>query len=223
METFDHSGDRRSGWELPALSWNAVMKARARIDGSDENVPTHVGDIKLHSLSRQVFAWWMDKRKDRAMPDAEDVNPRGLVELLPYIRLLHWNEEDDLVVRIFGSALAAVSGIDLTGSSVFLVDDYPERDNDKARLKAIHDHPCGLLLHREYTATDGSPCVCEFINLPVASAGDGMGRIIGTIVPCDPIEENKLKFTVTAEPILRRAAFIDIGFGLPDAAAGLCV
>lgn len=223
METFDHSGDRRYGWELPALSWNAVVKARARIDGSDEHVPTHVDDIELHSLSRQIFAWWMDARKDRLMPEAGDVHPRKLVELLPYIRLLQWNDEDDLIVRIFGSALAAVSGIDMTGSSVFLVDDYPERENDKARLKLIHDHPCGLLLHREYIAPDGVPCVCEFINLPIGAASDGLGRIIGTIIPCVRIEESKLKFSVTGEPVLRRAAFIDIGFGLPEEAHKLSV
>jgi len=87
----------------------------------------------------------------------------------------------------------------------------------------INDHPCGLLLHREYTATDGSPCICEFINFPIASAGDGMGRIIGTVVPCEPIDENKLKFTVTGEPVLRRAAFIDIGFGVPEEASRLSV
>ena len=223
MESFDYSSDRRHGWELPSLSWNAVTKARARIDGSDEHVPTHVGDIELHSLSRQIFAWWMDARKDRLMPEAEDVHPRKLVELLPYIRLLQWNDEDDLIVRIFGSALAAVSGIDMTGSSVFLVDDYPERDNDRARLKLIHDHPCGLLLHREYIAADGAPCVCEFINLPIGAASDGLGRIIGTIIPCAQIEENKLKFSVTGEPVLRRAAFIDIGFGLPEEAHKLSV
>jgi len=131
METSDHSDDRRYGWELPALSWSAVTKARARIDGSDEHVPTHVGDIKLHSLSRQTFAWWMDACKGRPMPEAEDVHPRGLVELLPYVRVLHRNEEDDLIVRIYGSALCAVSGMDLTGSSVFLVDDYPERETTR--------------------------------------------------------------------------------------------
>lgn len=219
-EEFEYN---RSSWILSALNWSTVMKARARIDGGDEAVPTHVGDIELHSLSRQMFAWWLDARGSRVMPVAEDVQPKSLVELLSYIRLLQWNEDGDLVHRIFGSALVAASGIDLTGHSVFLVDDYPDRANDLARLKMIHDHPCGLLLHRNYVASDGTVCTCEFINLPVSGGNDGANRIIGTIIPCQPIGEDKLKFNVTGAPVLRRAAFIDIGFGLPDAATKLSV
>lgn len=217
----------RSSWVLPSLSWSAVMKARARIGRGDEDVPTHVpgpqGDIELHSLSRQMFSWWLNACGDRAMPDAEDVSPKELVELLPYVRLLQWSEEGDLVHRIFGGALVASTGIDLTGHSVFLVDDYPERANDMARLKMIHEHPCGLLMHRDYVTPDGSVCSCQFVNFPISGGKDGRGRIIGTIVPCEPVDEDKLKFNVTGTPVLRRAAFIDIGFGLPDAAAALSV
>lgn len=210
------SSEDRSAWVLPSLTWEAVSRARVRLKGSVADAPVLIGDIEVHSLSRQMMSWWLEARRERAMPEAEDVDPRALLELLPYIRLLLWNENDELIVRVFGSALAAVSGVDLTGRSVFLVDDYPDQVNDMARLKMIHEHPCGLLMHRDYVDPDGAVCRCEFINFPISGARDGMNRIVGTIVPCAPIDESKLRFNVTGEPILHRSLFIDIGFGVPD-------
>jgi hypothetical protein len=219
----DEGEMRRHAWVLPALSWGAVSKARARIAGSVEQAPSHVGDIELRSLNRELFAWWMEIRKDRIMPGPEDIDPKALVELLPYFRMLRWESEDALVFRIYGSALAEVVGFDLTGMNSFAEGDYAGKREDIARLKLMHAQPCGLLLWRDIPRADGSFCTSEFINLPVSADADGCNRIVGTIVPCKEVAETDLHFSLTRPLTVRRAVFIDIGAGVPDEAAALSV
>lgn len=213
----------RSAWVQPALNWSAVMKVRARIDGPVEQAPSHIGDIELHPLSRQLLAWWLEARGTRVMPAPDDVSPRTLVELLPYMRLLHWEGEERLVFRIYGSALAEATGFDLTGYNSIGEGDYAGKAEDVARLQLMRRVPCGLVLHRELTRPDGSTYLCEFINLPISAGEDGKDRIIGTIVPCEKVSEAKLGFELKAPLTVRRAAFIDIGQGLPEAAERLSV
>ncbi len=215
--------DGRSAWVAASMSWAAINKARARLKGTIEDAPSHIGDIELQSLSRELLAWWLEAQRGRAMPEPEDVDPRALVELLPYFRMLRWESDDQLMFRIFGSALAETAGIDLTGMNSLAPFDYAGKADDIARLKLMHSHPCGLLLHRDLTRPDGSVYRCEFMNLPLTGGAEGMNRIVGTITPCAPVDERKLDFSLQTALTVRRAVFIDIGCGLPEEAARLSV
>tara|TARA_R110000824_G_scaffold118960_14_gene271930 strand:- start:49784 stop:50458 length:675 start_codon:yes stop_codon:yes gene_type:complete len=206
---------RRSSWVLPRLSWDAVTNAKARISGPLEQAPAFVRDIELHSLSRQLYAWWLELRGLRLMPGSDNIDPRQLVELMPYFRMLRWDGENELTMRIYGSALVEATGFDLTGFNIFPPGDYAGKANDIARLKMMHEQPCGLLMHRDVTGIDGVARLCEFINFPMEGTDDGRKRIVGTIVPCAPIDEADLDFTLKVPLTVRRAAFIDIGYGLP--------
>ena len=217
------SDPHRGGWVQRALSWSTINKARARIAGSVEQAPSHVDDIEIHSLSRQLLAWWMEARGDRVMPGPEDVSPKALVELLPYIRLLQWEGEEELIFRIYGSALVEATGFDLTGYNSIAGEEMPGRADDIARLKLLHSEPCGALFHREMTRADGSTYICEFMNLPISAGPDGKTRIIGSVIPREEISEASLKIELTVPLTLKRAAFIDIGQGLSDKAKAMRV
>ncbi len=213
----------RAAWVRPMLDWATIKKVKARLVGTVEQAPSHVGDVELMAMSREFFAWWLEARGPRAMPGADDMSPRGLVELLPYFRMLRWEGEDCLVFRIFGSALAEATGFDLTGMCTFGEADYPGKADDKARLKLMHTHPCGLLMHRDLVGPDGTPYSCELINLPVAAGPDGGNRVVGTVVTRMAVPEHEVDFKLAPPLTLRRARFIDVGFGLPDAARTLSV
>jgi len=221
--SMENTEDGRSAWVLPVMSWSAINKAKARLKGSVEDAPSHVGDIELRPISRELLAWWYEARGARMMPEPEDVDPKALVELLPYFRMLRWEDEERLVFRIYGSALAEATGMDLTGKNSIAPFDYDGKEDDVARLKLMHQHSCGLLLHRDLSRPDGSTYTCEFLNLPVTGGAENMPRIIGTITPCAAVDERKLDFSLKKALTVRRAVFIDIGFGLPDEAKALSV
>ena len=165
----------------------------------------------------------MEARGDNVMPGPEDVSPKALVELLPYIRLLQWEGEEELVFRVYGSALAEATGFDLTGYNSIVEGDVPGRADDIARLKLLHSEPCGALLHREVTRADGSTYVCELLNLPISAGPDGKTRVIGSVIPRDEINESKIRIEITVPLAVKRAAFLDIGPGLSEAAKALRV
>lgn len=221
--SMENTDDNRSAWVLPVMSWSAINKAKARLRGSVDDAPSHIDDIELRPLSRELLAWWLEVQDGRVMPEPEDVDPRALVELLPYFRMLRWENEERLVFRIYGSALTETTGMDLTGMNSIAPFDYDGKEDDVARLKLMHEHPCGLLLHRDLSRPDGSVYTCEFLNLPVAGGRGGMNRIVGTITPCAPVDERALEFSLKKALTVRRAVFIDIGCGIPDAAAALSV
>lgn len=217
----ERTDTQRTAWVWPSLSWNVVNKAKARLRGSSELAPRHVRDIELSHMSHQFFSWWLEARAERSMPAPDDVSPKALVELLPYFRLLRWEGENSLVFRIFGSALAETTGFDLTGHCTFGEADYVGKAEDIARLKLMHAHPCGLLLHRKLMGPDGVDYICELINLPVSGGEDGKNRIVGTIVTRNEVGEMFLDFKLSPPLALSRAVFIDIGFGVPENAANL--
>tara|TARA_R110002124_G_scaffold24062_4_gene88476 strand:+ start:908 stop:1576 length:669 start_codon:yes stop_codon:yes gene_type:complete len=214
---------QRTAWVWPALAWSTITGVKARLNGTGPDAPTHAGDIELSHMSREFFGWWLEARGPRAMPEPDDVSPKALVELLPYFRMLRWESETSLVFRIYGSALVETTGFDLTGYCTFGEADYAGKADDIARLKLMHMQPCGLLTLRELRGPDGTPYLCEIINLPVSDGGDGKNRIVGTVVTRQAVEEADLDFKLSPPLTLRRAVFIDLGFGVPAAATGLSV
>ncbi|WP_421864219.1 PAS domain-containing protein [Parvibaculum sp.] len=207
---------RHPAWVRSRLEWSSVEAAKARLSGEAGEVAQFIGDVRLTHLSHEFYAWWLEARGQNIMPGPDNVNPRALVELLPYMRYLSWEADDRLVFRIYGSALEAATGIDLTGTNTFGDDmDYPGRAEDMARLKLLHSHPCGLLLIRELRTPEGMPYLCELITLPVAAGIDGKNRIIGTVMAREQMPESEVDFKLAPPLTLRRAIFFDIGCGVP--------
>ncbi|WP_421864216.1 PAS domain-containing protein [Parvibaculum sp.] len=215
-------GDRREkpAWVQPLMEWSAIEGVKARLNGPAGDVPTEIGGVEISNAGRQLLAWWLEARGSRAMPDADDVSPRALVELLPYIRYLSWEDEDRLVFRIFGSALAEAAGVDLAGYDMFAFS-HDEVGIDKARLKQLHDQPCGIVLVRDVFGHADAQYPCEFMTLPIAPGPDGKKRIIGTIVPVARIEEWTAELIFDRILTLRRAVYFDTGAGVPDPSLGL--
>ena len=211
-----------SAWVTPVLSRDYVSGVTIDLKGELSAVPRVHGGMELTGIGHQFLAWWLEARGDGPMPAPEAVRPRALRKILPYIRYMSWEGPEQLVFRIYGSALAEASGIDLTGVDLFGLGEYPGRALDIARLRALHDTPCGVVLLREMRGFDGNAYPCEMVTLPVASGADGKPRVIGTILPVEVREEVwTKKIRLDREPGLTRAVFIDTGHGVPDPLLGM--
>lgn len=216
--------DKRPTWVQPLMQWSSIETVKARLAGSTDHVPAEIGGLPLSNIGRQLYAWWLEARGDKPMPVSSEVSLRALVELLPYIRYLSWEDEKRLVFRIYGSALVEGSGFDFTGQNVFGPADHAETEIDRARLRVLHEQPCGVVMIRDVYARSGKPFACEFMTLPIApdtGNGDGHARIIGTVVPCEQIAEWDVDVVFDRIQTLHRATFIDTGFGVPSPSLGL--
>ncbi|MEP2828506.1 PAS domain-containing protein [Parvibaculum sp.] len=214
------SGETRPTWVQPLMEWSAVENVRARLAGPIGHVPDEIGGIALSNAGRQLLGWWLEARGTRPMPDAGDVSPRALVELLPYIRYLSWEDDEKLVIRIYGSALVEASGLDLTGHDIF-GHKHDDVENDRERVRQLHRQPCGLVMLRNIYDGAGNPHPCEFMTLPVAPVAGGKARIIGTVVPMVKMREWNVDVVFDRILALQRAVFFDTGAGIPDPSLGL--
>ena len=209
------------GWVSHALTPDYARAARADIDLDLSAVPVCHDGLRLTPAGHQLLGWWFDARGDNPMPLPADVSPKRLRQLLPYIRYMSWDGPEELLIRVFGSALAEGIGIDLTGTRMF-AGAYNGRDLDIARMKMLHEVPCGGIMIRDLPDMSGDMHPCELVTLPVAAGEDGAPRLIGTVMPTkapDTIWTRKVDYA--GDISLRRATFIDLGSGLPDRSSGL--
>lgn len=213
--------DGRPTWVKSLMEWATVDRIKARLSGSIDQVPTEIGGTEISNVGRQLYAWWLEARGSDPMPGPDAVDLRALVELLPYIRYMSWEDDEKLVFRIFGSALVEGCGFDLTGHNVFGPGDHPEVVIDRQRLRALHVQPCGILMIRDIPDRTGNFYPCEFMTLPVAAGADGKERLIGTVVPREKMTEWNVDVALDRILTLRRAVFIDTGCGVPDPDFGL--
>lgn len=211
----ESAGGERRVWAHPLLLWSNIERVKARLPDGTSEAPAGTGEITFSNIGRQFYAWWLSARGEQAMPSAEDVDPRALVELLPYLRYLSWEDDERLVFRIYGSALVEAGGIDLTGYDVFNPFDPVERAMDQARMRLLHSQPCGIVMIRDIPDRAGRTYPCEFLTLPIAPGPDGKNRIIGTVVPAAKIAEWNVDVVFDRTLTLKQAAFLDIGFGMP--------
>lgn len=91
----------------------------------------------------------------------------------------------------------------------------------QARLRRLHEQPCGIVLVRDVFSKEGARFPCEFMTLPIAPGPDGKKRIIGTIVPAVHVEEWTADLIFDRILTLRRAVYFDTGAGVPPSSLGI--
>lgn len=206
------------GWVAPLLDPKRVAQVKSAATAERHGVARVHGEIELTGLGHELLTYWMSVRGDKAMPVSADVKPSGFRELLPYVRYMSWEGPEDLRIRVFGSALTAALGMDLTGMSLADMLLPHERDSDMERMRLLHAHPCGSVVHRTFHGQDGSSHVVELLNLPVAPGEDGKARIIGSVMMCDPPDAWSITYDTKRAMDFVHGAYIDIGYGVPAAA-----
>lgn len=67
---------------------------------------------------KTTFNFWLDLPKVEGVADTEKIDPNDLVPALGYLALVDVEEDDDYRYALFGSKIARVSGIDMTGKTL---------------------------------------------------------------------------------------------------------
>lgn len=209
------------GWSAPAFDPSYVRATKTEFSGQTEGLPMVQGDISLTHVGNEMLTYWHGVRGSRAMPDSSQISPSGFRDLLPYARYLSWEGAEDLRIRVFGSALSAALGHDLTGMNLLDLMVPEERDRELSTFRELHAQPCGsVAIKRSYIA-GGGVRELEVLHLPVAAisnSGDGnvgCGRILGSVMMRE-LPDRWDGMADSKKPMdLLELSFIDIGFGVP--------
>lgn len=78
--------------------------------------PIDALDAPESYICNVLYDWWLASKGNRAMPSRPELDPKDLIKILPYIYMVDIvNGGDEYVIRLHGTALAEMMGVDCTG------------------------------------------------------------------------------------------------------------
>jgi hypothetical protein len=170
-------------------------------------------------LCSEFLTHWQSFRVDNALPTLKDYLGKPHPSLQPHTVIKDVIEPRYLKVRLHGTRLVELSGIDLTGQNLL---QYAGTPSFAERYWMFHrkavDRPVGVSGTKHTVAASGRPVVMEDISLPVVPFPGGPPCIVGCV---SPVEGLDYKDTVFKLLEYTSTSWIDIGWGVPAAERGL--
>lgn len=176
------------------------------------------GSPQLFGKSQQLADYWFNLAKSGLLPEKKVINPRELQSILPQIIMLERDDTGVFKVRLSGTGITELWGIEPTGKD-FLAQAAPQnRDEVQSLLQSALQHPCGLIMRYEDLYTDGRQIQTELALFPIRVCTNQPQILFGVISAAD-YEEQSWPQPLLASAFYRIAnfQFISIGAGAPPA------
>lgn len=190
---------RASPLEPPRLDWRRIEDWTAEIAsgsphslqrtfGGPDTAPKIVWSPPMERLSapqlRFLMEYWAALADDRPVPPARAVDAIAMRPALGYVHLLDVIEDArDFRYRVFGSAIAAVAGFDMTGRVASALKARPEAvEFALAIYRAVVDRRLPLLIEHGPPSTVSSVGWHSLV-LPLANDRGDVARLLAGAVP----------------------------------------
>ncbi|MBL8837072.1 MAG: PAS domain-containing protein [Alphaproteobacteria bacterium] len=136
-----------------------------------------------HPMIRALYDYWAGRRGGRAMPGRVDLDPIDVPALLPYVFMVDTPPSGPMTYRVFGTALVALFGRELTGRPVgegAQPEHAPEVLARYARIVAERRpfYHRARLFEQSNDFTD-----IERVILPLSADGIEVDQLIGMTIP----------------------------------------
>lgn len=150
------------------------------------------------SALAQIEAYWQALRGDRTLPKRSEIDPRGIEAVLEYAFIVERIAPGIARLRVAGSHLNDVMGMEVRGMplSSFFMPPVRRRVNDL--LEEVFETPATCVLHLEATTGAVQTKQSARMNLlPLRSDLGDVSRILGCLVVPSMIETPPLRFDIT--------------------------
>jgi hypothetical protein len=162
------------------------------MSNSEKTAPT-VTDPRLAAL----YAYWNDKRGDRAMPVRADLDPLEMKRWLGNLLLIDVTDQGRFIYRLYGTKFVDSFGVDMTGQAV---DDLPAEQQERIRsdYDAVRESRAPRV--RLYTAAFEAPPIGGLVSSDTQVAtwerlvlplSDGNDRVTMLLVGAYPLADLK--------------------------------
>ena len=180
--------------------------------------PSDFATIAVTKSCRNLADYWTGLRAERRLPLRSEIDPAAIIRLLPYVYLIEMQDAGSVLVRLAGTALRPLYGVEMTGRDMIMHAPPEHRPIRLWRYRQAAHQPCAMYYVRRQTYESGAPDEVETLFLPLAAddatdetpAWQFIGiaaSLSGRRWVADPAE------APLAKPHLFR--FLDIGFGIP--------
>jgi hypothetical protein len=156
--------------------WLMVMSNNSELSQS--------GVQMLHAGSRKLFRYWEALRAERPCPNRSDIDLRQIVEIMPNMVILDWNQRcQTWRYRLIGTEVCNLMNRSLTGEDALSGWDSFERDvvSKSFEIAKERKQPCLVRMRLDYV---GAPkLAAEMITLPVLDQKSQQVQLFGSLFP----------------------------------------
>jgi hypothetical protein len=133
-----------------------------------------------HQALRDLHAYWLAKKGTRIAPPRSAIQPEEIVPLLPNLALVNViGDPPRFRFRLFGTALAAAYGQDLTGKFFDEVDlDLVSEEILRGAAEVVRDCCISVVRSRFTKHRDGRHVEYERITLPLSDDGRTVNMLL---------------------------------------------
>lgn len=136
-----------------------------------------------HSSTRELFAYWNERRGERPAPERADIDPVAIRHALGDTFILAVDFVDEPRFRLAGTRVCALFCRELKGEAFGALWDEPSRRSMQTLLNAMADENIGAVAGVTGRTADGVSINLELLMLPLAHQGHARVRALGVLAP----------------------------------------
>jgi hypothetical protein len=138
-----------------------------------------------HKFSRELYAYWNERRGTRVMPDRADIDPGALRRMLGDSFVLAGDAAHGHPFRLAGTKLCALFGRELRGHAFSSIWDGESTAEIGDVLAVVTTEAVGVAAGAAAEAACDLRCDAEILLLPLAHQGRNGARMLGLLVPLE--------------------------------------
>jgi hypothetical protein len=136
--------------------------------------------------TRALYAYWNQKRGNRAAPDRADIDPAAIRHALGDTFMLAADFVDELRFRLAGTRVCALFCREIKGEAFAELWSEDSRDRIETLLAIVNDEMLGAVAGVTARTADGTGADLEILLLPLAHVGHARIRALGVLAPVVP-------------------------------------
>jgi hypothetical protein len=136
-----------------------------------------------HPSTRELFAYWNERRGSRSAPERGDIEPGAIRRILGDSFILSFEPSIDHPFRLAGTRVCAIFGRELKTEPVVHLWDAADRGQIRDIVTIVADEAIGTVAGATAKTADGSSVELELMLLPLFHHGDLHKRVLGALTP----------------------------------------
>ena len=131
--------------------------------------------------TRELFAYWNERRGDRLAPERGDIEPGAIRRVLGDSFILSFDRNIDHPFRLAGTRVCAIFGRELKGEPFVHLWEAADRAHIRDLLTIVADEATGLVAGAMAKVDDGKTAELELLLLPLLH--QEQVRLLGALSP----------------------------------------
>jgi len=136
-----------------------------------------------HAASRELYAYWEDKRGTRAAPERAEIEPGAIRGVLSDAFILALDRNAGHPVRLAGTRVCALFGREIKGEAFLDLWNAPSRSVVEGLLSILTDECTGTVAGVSAQNEDSETIDLELLLLPLGVRRPSFARTIGVLAP----------------------------------------